>query len=583
MSKELHRRLGKLFPRSARLTILLSPLTIFSCRLIYNGLTQIETLQHQALYNSFPDPSLYDNNINNSNNNINNNNKETVTISAINILTNQTTSRTLQSDNVESNVRLTTTIITTSAELPLNESNHDSSSSHSNTLSFNDNATTAVNMTVSDTKELESINRYYEQHLQHLLELNATDLESGLPKWMVEYFQWHREMRQQFPDEQILHNRKAPKVMIQHCYRRGKCGGLYDRIKYLPSDILLAAMSQRVLLIKWRYPYPLEEFLTPNLLNWTAPTSLQFRSVNRYLDNMTLGQRDHIDALEARIHATRRIRIVGAFRGDMNRILTEVLHTRQETDFVHNTSTYGTLWRALFRPSPLLRTHLVRSLRTLHLQPRQYQAAHVRARHPGRTGYAITNADGTNADAAGLDFAGPFRDSVIADGVRAVQCALKAASSNTTTAFNKPVYFYSDSDDLVRYMQSHYSNNSTTATADGNSVSDNATDPNVPATNDTLPTTAHSQKLVVVSRPITGRTVHLDLQQGFPVESYVETFVDLYIAALAQCVVYGVGNYGYLASRISGTDCALAHQHIHSERIARRYDEATHRAPLCVL
>jgi hypothetical protein len=60
-------------------------------------------------------------------------------------------------------------------------------------------------------------------------------------------------------------------------------------------------------------------------------------------------------------------------------------------------------------------------------------------------------------------------------------------------------------------------------------------------------------------------------------------FMDLYIAALAQCVVYGVGNYGYLASHISGTDCALAHQRIRDKRLARRYDEATHRAPLCVL
>jgi hypothetical protein len=193
-------------------------------------------------------------------------------------------------------------------------------------------------------QELANISSYYKVHIQHLLELNAADLELGLPKWMVECFQWHNEMRQKFPDEEILNHPEGPKVMIKHCIRPGKCGGLYDRIKYLATDILIAAMSQRVLLIKWKYPYDLEEFLTPNLLNWTAPASLHFRSVNRYVKALTLRRWDRMDKVQVRLQDTHNVRIIGTFQGDMHRILTEVLQSRNETDFIYHTPTFGILW-----------------------------------------------------------------------------------------------------------------------------------------------------------------------------------------------------------------------------------------------
>jgi hypothetical protein len=49
-----------------------------------------------------------------------------------------------------------------------------------------------------------------------------------------------------------------------------------------------------------------------------------------------------------------------------------------------------------------------------------------------------------------------------------------------------------------------------------------------------------------------------DSQEG-AIDAYLSTFVDLYIAASAQCVSMGVGNFAYLASRISGTTCRVSH------------------------
>lgn len=53
-----------------------------------------------------------------------------------------------------------------------------------------------------------------------------------------------------------------------------KCGGTSDRLRSMPFFLKLAYLTERVLLIHWskRRPYPLEEFLQPNIyLNWTVP------------------------------------------------------------------------------------------------------------------------------------------------------------------------------------------------------------------------------------------------------------------------------------------------------------------------
>jgi hypothetical protein len=41
--------------------------------------------------------------------------------------------------------------------------------------------------------------------------------------------------------------------------------------------------------------------------------------------------------------------------------------------------------------------------------------------------------------------------------------------------------------------------------------------------------------------------------------AYRATFVDLYLAVAARCVTFGVGNFAYLATKISGTTCRIRH------------------------
>ena len=89
--------------------------------------------------------------------------------------------------------------------------------------------------------------------------------EHNLPKWVLDYFAWHKRVRQQFPGSALFKDSDAPPILIRTCL--GLCGGLNDRLGQLPWDIYLANQTGRVLLIHWHRPAPLEHFLVTKR-NW---------------------------------------------------------------------------------------------------------------------------------------------------------------------------------------------------------------------------------------------------------------------------------------------------------------------------
>ena len=146
------------------------------------------------------------------------------------------------------------------------------------------------------------------------------------------------------------------------------------------------------------------------------------------------------------------------------------------------------------------------------------------------------------ADKTGLPWVegGPQRAFALETANKALTCARDVGDTNDETT---PVYFLSDSNDLVthvaveladsNYMKTHGSNSSWV--------------------NQQLLETVRSQK--VVARNTTIENPHIDRQKGRPPDAYYPTFVDLYIAMKAKCVVYGIGYYAAFAAKISGTDC----------------------------
>ena len=118
--------------------------------------------------------------------------------------------------------------------------------------------------------------------LQPHYEFDLDQMNDTLPTWLTDYIHWHREMRSKYPDNELITNPQAPKLYVRFC--DGRCGGINDRLKYTPYDLLAASRMKRIYIIDWRSPAALENFLEPNLLNWTMP------STGMHLDHAAKGK-----------------------------------------------------------------------------------------------------------------------------------------------------------------------------------------------------------------------------------------------------------------------------------------------------
>ena len=89
-----------------------------------------------------------------------------------------------------------------------------------------------------------------------------------LPQWLREYFVWHAEQRRD-PTENT-------RYLVSVCLNGGRCGGTSDRLRGLPYLLLVAYITQRVLIIKWTKPHDLSEFLMPaGDVDWRSTFELE--------------------------------------------------------------------------------------------------------------------------------------------------------------------------------------------------------------------------------------------------------------------------------------------------------------------
>jgi hypothetical protein len=96
-----------------------------------------------------------------------------------------------------------------------------------------------------------------------------------IPTWMKKYFRWHHQQRLQLLNPS---NRTALRLLVMECLEgQDHCGGTSDRLKPLPTMIRFAAITKRLLLIHWRRPAKLEEFLLPPKggVDWRVPEWLR--------------------------------------------------------------------------------------------------------------------------------------------------------------------------------------------------------------------------------------------------------------------------------------------------------------------
>jgi len=388
---------------------------------------------------------------------------------------------------------------------------------------------------------------YYQDHLDELLE--------PLPDWIQNYLHWHAEQRRKFPGMQLFTHPDAPNLLVRVCL--GLCGGLHDRLGQLPWDLYLANQTQRVLLLAWQRPRALEHFLQPafpQLFNWSIPPEADYGfdglvhvrdHVKELFDypampeaNPTQAFWQHdVDTAIARANAgddkVLRHRILGHLGEYQLEQRLQQLHGETNTK-LHEYPIFGNLFWLFFRPNPAIATQFKAVLHDeLQLSPQNYTVVHCRVRHPKAVkGHVLGKNPNYPADKTGLPWVGEARTFAIETATHAVACALYILQA-------QPIYFMSDSNDLVRHVAFELQD-----------AAQNDSDVDRP-----LLQMLAAQR--IRARDPTMENPHIDRQKGRPPAEYYPVFVDLLLAIHARCVVYGIGYYAKFAAKLSGTTCKL--------------------------
>ena len=325
----------------------------------------------------------------------------------------------------------------------------------------------------------------------------------------------------------------------------------------------------------WHRPVALENFLVPNEIDWTVPKEIdgffsktdvrvsrqEMKIVRAYTElfegyaSESPEQNFWTEELDEALQRA----VTGSFKNKkvlrhrlLGHINEEELESRLralgEEDMIHRTAAFGNIFRMFFRPSEGVKKDLDSVYKSLQMQPGKYSAVHCRVRHPKATArnvFVKGKNDAYPADKSGLPWEGETRLFAIKTAIHALQCASTLLGNS-----REPLYLFSDSNDLVRYM------------------SHQLTDPQFVAGNATIFKTSTVDaealdvvhKTNVIARSMSEENAHIDRQKGRDPPAYYATFVDLLLAVNARCVTYGIGYYAVFATKISGTKCKLLYQ-----------------------
>lgn len=85
-----------------------------------------------------------------------------------------------------------------------------------------------------------------------------------LPNWIHDYCVWHAKALTEPPSKH--------RFLVYHCSKRtAECGGVGDRLRGILSLFYIAIASNRVFLIDYTHPFPLNATLEENLVQWSSP------------------------------------------------------------------------------------------------------------------------------------------------------------------------------------------------------------------------------------------------------------------------------------------------------------------------
>jgi hypothetical protein len=213
-----------------------------------------------------------------------------------------------------------------------------------------------------------------------------------------------------------------------------------------------------------------------------------------------------------------------------------------EQDTIFWTSTFGRVFWLFFRPSSGLKKELDTAWNDVALESGKFTAVHCRVRHPkGHPAGAIFKGKRPEGRGGPVDRIGlSWNDSASRKyAVETASTALSCASAvEIATADESKVFFFSDSEDLVKFVIAR----------GGEGIDADDYVPDWP------------KNMVIRSRHNLSETLHIDRQtESFfqfnhdnIAANYYSTFIDVFLASQAKCIVGGVGNYALLASKLGG-------------------------------
>jgi hypothetical protein len=419
---------------------------------------------------------------------------------------------------------------------------------------------------------------------------------SNIPKFMLEYFEWHGKQLQKFHSGEISwtpqrivnedsvdnsksnssnnsnsnqtinrHHKKEPEILprflIMRCIHGDRCGGTSDRLKAFPLFILLAKESDRILFIRWGRdrPFPITEFLQPGLLwNWTVPEPL--------LQILEEGDEQHSVVEKHRHH--RRVYYDGTkfkqlrqssldptiwvvegndYSGGASRYHNLIANIVQPAEWRQEDDNYANFYHDLFHesfvPSPAIAMLLLAyidqdvtndSLRPGHSLPIRMQ--------PNK--YVVAH---YRAKYPGEPYRQTWNVSILEQTVlHAVNCATQRGPSDLAT-----VYVATDTALALQAVYNQYP--LPTSINHNFHVWTNLhlqplDDSGVIIQNTTTTTTT---TITTAAVPFAADPPHLNFAKLDDPSGFYGIFVDLFIMSYSYCVVYGAGGFGRFGSLVS--------------------------------
>ncbi|KAL7560356.1 hypothetical protein ACA910_002768 [Epithemia clementina (nom. ined.)] len=435
--------------------------------------------------------------------------------------------------------------------------------------------------------------------------------QSRVPMWMKRYFLWHQQARAHIHQTGHWHEYQ---YLVVRCLRTDAgCGGTGDRLRGLPTAVLLANRTRRLLFYYWHpeRPCAMTEFLVPNRdgINWTWPPhpTMPFEQV---LQEQAPLYRRHEDAL------LEHVKTVTIFQKKKQnnhsrknqtyyyvnvtvpiseqRVLSIVdtaisFHTydRWREDPRHDyqlVDAFAHIWHAVVRPSPPVQQRIQQRMQEWQLwlsspltaaaagdqRNRHYHAIHIRSQYFTQFSPELLRDIASNALHC-------LQQIVVTAEQREQQLQQREQTANATVVWG--------------LMNRHQAPTPIFVASDGSStvpmVTQLAVERNMPVR--IVPTITNAN-MTNTTTPITTtntatKPVHLDRGLEFLVdpfnvtkqnitllpEQYYDTFVDLYIMARAKCLVTGLGFFGRLANWLSDdSSCHLNTAQGMTEPLARK-------------